>query len=84
MANITERELLILKSKIDDAKSSLASLKGKLQYVNQQLSEEWGCSTIEEAYKKLKTMDKEIASLTIKIEKDTEELNEKYGEFLND
>lgn len=83
MSTLTEKELLALKTKVDDAKTTLSTLKGKLQYVNQQLLEEWGCETVEDAFKKLKQLDREIAATTARIEKDTIALQDKYSDFLN-
>lgn len=76
---LTERDLLNLKEKIEDAKSTVAQLKGHQQALLNQLKTEYGCKTIEEAEKKLKTMKLDIDELQDKIDKGTKALQDKYN-----
>ncbi len=79
---MNEKELLQLKSKVDEAKSEVTRLKGKEQYLMQQLGNDWGCKTVEDAEKLLKTMNKDIETTNTQIDKGLEELEEKYGNLL--
>ena len=75
---MNEQQLLKLKEDIDQAKSKVSELKGRQQSLNEQLSEEWGCSTIKEAEAKVKKLEKEITDLDNKINEGIKELEEKY------
>ena len=75
---MTEDQLLKLKKQVDAAKITVAELEGQQKAQLKQLKEEWECSSIEEAEKKLKTFDKEIEKLTEQIETQLEELEELY------
>lgn len=75
---MTEKELLDLKERVDDAKTKISELKGQQTALMNQLKTDWKCNSIEEAEKKLKTMEKEIATIEDKIKEGVEELEEKY------
>lgn len=74
-----EQDLLKLKQEIDEAKDNVNQLKGQQTALLKQLKEEWGCSTIEAAEKKIAKMKKEIEILNTSIETGLEELEEKYN-----
>jgi chromosome segregation ATPase len=74
----TERELLNLKNEIVEAKNHLAELKGQQKALFTQLKEEWGCTSIEEAKRKLALLEEDIEKVDLGIAKGLEELNEKY------
>lgn len=74
-----ETGLLKLKKQIDDAKAETAELKGHLTALHNQLKSDWKCSTVEEAEKLVKKMDKDLAALNKQIETGLEELEEKYN-----
>jgi len=78
MKELDEQDLLDLKSEIDDAKEKVSELKGQKTVLLNQLKTDYGCKTIEEAEKKLRTMKKEIESLDEQIEDGLKELEEKY------
>ncbi|MFA5934991.1 MAG: hypothetical protein WC827_03850 [Candidatus Paceibacterota bacterium] len=71
-----EKGLLQLKQDIDEAKNSVNQLKGQQTALLKQLKDEWGCSSIEEAEKRIKKMQKEIETLDASIETGLEELEE--------
>ena len=73
---MTEQGLLQLKKEIDQAKSSVSELKGQQTALLKQLKDDWQCSSIEEAEKKIKKMQKEIETLDASIETGLEELEE--------
>lgn len=60
---MTDRDLFKLKENIEDAKNRLAELKGQRKALITQLKEEWGVTSIEEADKKLKALERNIVSL---------------------
>ena len=80
---MTEKDLLALKSKVDEAKTEVTRLKGKEQYLMQQLKETWDCATVDDAQKLLKKMNKELETMNASIETGMEELEEKYGDVID-
>ena len=77
--SLSEKELLELKDKVDEAKQVVSELTGQRNALLKQLKDDWGCKTIEEAETKLAKMDKDIDALEKKIEKGVTELNDKYN-----
>lgn len=77
---MNEKQLLALKEEIAEAKSKAAELKGQKNALMKQLKEEWGCTSIEVAEKKIKQMEKDITKLDAEIKKGMDELNVKYPE----
>ena len=75
---MNERQLLDLKNKIDQTKSDISSLKGKLELLTQQLKDQWNCTTIKQAEKKMESLQADIDNLETQIEKGVQELEEKY------
>jgi uncharacterized protein YaaN involved in tellurite resistance len=73
-----ETDLLELKKEVDEAKNNVVGLKGQQTALFKQLKDDWGCKTIEEAEKKVKSMGKEIDTLQEQIETGIEELEQKY------
>ena len=71
---MTHEELLELKQQIETSKIHASELKGKLDYLQLQLKEKWGCVSIEEAEKRVKMLDKKIQKLQEQIEEGTIEL----------
>lgn len=67
-----------LKEQIDSTKSQISSLKGKQEYLMQQLEQEWNCSTLKQAEQKAKEMQADIDKLESQIEQGVNELEEKY------
>lgn len=77
---LTEEQLLDLKGEIDTAKTKVAELTGTRKTLMAQLKETWGCKTVEEADKKLKTLGEEINQLEASIKEQTEDLEKKWIE----
>jgi len=73
-----EQDLLELKKDIDKAKEEKLQLQGQQKALLTQLKETYECSTLEEAEKRLKKMQKEIDEISATIEQGMEELEEKY------
>ena len=80
MKQLDEQQLLALKKKIDSAKSEVSELKGQLKTLMEQLKNDYSCNTIEQAEKKIKTINIDIDNLTTKIEEALEEINKKYNQ----
>lgn len=75
---MNKNDLLALKTEIEDAKIEVSKLEGKHSYLLQQLVDQFGCKTIEDAEKKVKKLEKQISALSDQIETATIELEEKY------
>lgn len=75
---MNEKELLKVKEKIDEAKSKVSELKGRKQYLMQELKDTWDCTSLEKARDKLKEMETQIIALNEQIEKGTRQIEEKY------
>ena len=78
MKDMDEKELLELKEDIEDAKSKVSELKGTHKHLMNQLKEDWDCTTVEQAQKKVEKMENEISTLSTQIDAGVKELNEKY------
>lgn len=73
----TEKELFKLKEDVDAAKIAVSELEGQKKAQLKQLSEDWGCKTVEEAEKKIAVMRKDVEKLEEQIETGIEELEER-------
>lgn len=78
MAKLTEIGLLKLKKDIDEAKTTISKLEGGLQTLIDQLEKVWGCSSVEEAEKKLEILKKKNEKLSYTIAEGLAEIEEKY------
>ncbi len=78
---MTKKQLLELKEKIDVTKSEVATLKGRQDYLMQQLQEQWDCKTIKMAEKKVEELQVSIDNIDIEIEKGINELKSKYNVY---
>jgi outer membrane murein-binding lipoprotein Lpp len=76
---MNEKELLNLKEKINQAKTKVSELKGRQDYLMQDLQDNWKCKTIKEAKIRLEDLEQEIKETNNKIEKAIVELKEKYN-----
>lgn len=74
----TTEKLLELKQDIDNAKTEIAKLEGKKEALMKELKDQWKCTTIKQAEKKLADLEKEAGKLGEQIEKGVTELEEKY------
>lgn len=75
---MTEQDLLRLKKKVDDAKSSVSELGGQLKEKVKQLNEDFQCDTVEAGQKKLNETDTKIDSINTEIDKGLKELEQEY------
>ena len=76
---MNEQQLLELKNRIDRSKTKAAELRGSQQQLMKQLNDDWKCTTVETAEKRMQEMEAEIKTLNQKIEKGIKELEEKYN-----
>ena len=63
-----------LKKKIEESKQKRAKAEGAIEQAMIRLEKEFGCKSLDEAEKKLETLDAEIASDEKKLEKMMEEI----------
>lgn len=77
---LTEKQLTELKEEIDEAKTTVSTLTGQITAITNQLKIDFGCSTLEEAKLKIKQIEKKKDSLSLKIEKASNELEELLNE----
>lgn len=77
---ITEKQLLKKKEEIESTKSELSELKGEEKALTKQLEENWECSDLPSAKKKLKKMETSIEGLNEEIEELSEAFEENYME----
>lgn len=75
---LTQNDLLDLKEEIDQAKTKKAEYVGQKNALMKQLKDNWGCTTLEQAEKKLTSIEKQINELKESIEEKTAELQSKY------
>lgn len=75
---MNEKQLLELKEQIDTAKDEVKELEGRKKYLLQQLKEDWGCKTLDEAEEKLDDLKEEVQTIKDKIDEGTNKLEEKY------
>ena len=75
---MTEQELIELKQEIDKAKEKSLQLKGQKDALLQQLKDDWNCTSIEEATKKIKLVENQTAELLNEIEEGMLELEKNY------
>ena len=78
---MTKKQLLELKEKIDVTKSEVATLKGRQDYLMQQLQEQWDCKTVKMAEKKVEELQANIDNIDIQIENGIDELKSKYNVY---
>ena len=76
---MTEQDLLNLKKDIDEAKKEILQLEGQKKALMTQLKEDWDCTTLEQAEKKLKGMQRKLTTFNEEIEQGLEEIKEKYA-----
>jgi len=72
-------DLLKMKERIESEKLKKAKLEGQLESLEKELSEKFGCESLEEAENKLKKLEDEIQSETSFIEKSVLKLKEKFN-----
>ena len=75
---LTQNDLLDLKEEIDQAKTKKAEYVGQKNALMKQLKDNWGCTTLEQAEKKLASIEKQINELKESIEEKTQALQDKY------
>ena len=74
----TTDKLLNLKKEIDRAKTQVTALNTKKELQMKDLKDNWKCTTLAQAEKKVKELEKEIKELTTQIREGTAAIEEKY------
>ncbi len=75
---MTEQQLLALKRKVEEAKTTVSQLQGQQKALMKQLKDEWECSTVAQGQEKVKLIEKELLQITGEIEKGMLEIENKY------
>ena len=70
-----------LKSKVEEAQQKANKAAGALEQVMKTLKEQFGCSTLEAAEKKLKLLQKQHQNINTQYEKEIEDFEEKWDEL---
>jgi predicted nuclease with TOPRIM domain len=76
---MTEQNLLQLKKDVEAAKTKTTELTGQKNALMKQLKDDWKCSDLDSAQKKLTKMDEELETLESQIKKGIGELQTKYN-----
>ena len=74
-----EDKLIELKRLIEEAKPKASERKGRKQYLEQQLKDDWSCSSKGEAQKKIKSLQEEYDEFNKKIQEGMKQLTIKYN-----
>ncbi len=75
---LDEKKLLELKQEIEEAKNKVAELKGRKEYLLQELQDKYNCKSLEEAQSRIDNLNSAIIDLEQQIEKEIEELENEY------
>lgn len=78
---MTEEDLLNLRDHISASKERVAELTGEERALLKRLKDNYGCTTLETANKKHKTMTTEIDKLDVAIDKATKTLEDRYPDL---
>lgn len=75
---MTEKELLKLKKKVDNAQYEEQQLKGQRKAILVNLKEDFDCDTVDEAIEKRKALEKKAKKLTEKLEIKLNQIEKEY------
>ena len=75
---MTEKELLKLKKKLDNAEQEVQQLIGQRKAILANLKEDFECSTIEEAEAERKRLKKKIKKLADELEEKLKQIEKEY------
>ena len=76
---MTNKELLKLKEKIDEAESSVQQLKGRRKELLAQLKADFKCESLKESKAKKKELESELEIIKDKLESKVAEIEKKYN-----
>ena len=77
-------DLLKLRRRLEEKKDEVRSLEGRRDQLLDQLKEEHGCSSVEEAESRLTELENEHESLVSKLEDRIQSFRKKYRDLLDD
>lgn len=72
------KDYLALKKTVEEAQQNADKAEGALEQVMKQLKDDFGCSTLVEAKKKLKQLQKQEENITIEFEEAVESFEKKW------
>ena len=78
MDELKLKKYMNLKKRVEQAQQEANRAEGALEQVMKQLKEEFGCITLEDAKKKLKSLEKQEQKARTDFEEAMEEFEEKW------
>lgn len=72
------KDYLALKKTVEEAQQNADKAEGALEQVMKQLKDDFGCSTLVEAKKKLKQLQKQEENITTEFDEAVESFEEKW------
>jgi len=76
---ISEKELLKMKTEVEDAKSSVSNLKGQLTAILKQLKDNYKCESTEAADKQIGKIRTKKSEIQKQMEEYSAELEQRLG-----
>lgn len=76
---MTEKELLKLKEKVEDAEQAIQQFKGRKKELLEQLKTDFKCNSIKEAKIKIKELESELDTLKVKLKDNIKQIKKKYN-----
>lgn len=77
-------DLLKIRKFVTEAQESARKLEGQMDYLMEQLSQQWGCSSLEAAQEKLQKLLNEAETAKEVLEGKVTELKELYEKAVSD
>jgi len=71
-------QLMEMKQQIEEKKNERILTEGRLEQLNKELLDDWGCENLEQAEKKLEKMQTQLAKSEIRFDKNKKALEENY------
>jgi DNA repair exonuclease SbcCD ATPase subunit len=75
-------KLTELKEEIEESKTKLAKLEGKLENFQAQLSEEFGCNSLDDAQIMLDKLEHDIKEMEKDLEGGYDKMEQTYNEYI--
>ncbi|GEM_PF-4955746 len=76
-------DVMRLKKRLEEIKADIQSQEGRKAQLLDRLKEEHGCSSVDQASEKLKSMEEELKALEAKLESRVQSFKKKYKDLLN-
>ncbi len=76
-------DVMRLKKRLEEIKADIQSQEGRKAQLLDRLKEEHGCSSVDQASEKLKSMEEELKALEVKLESRVQSFKKKYKDLLD-